>query len=129
MVTATQNPTNELVGSPNLGIGDMIVATPGTCGGKPRIAGTRIKVRHVYEWVEKMGMTPRQIVDEYPHLTLAQIHAALAYYWSHRDEIQQEIVEGERIAEEIRVKFPSKLSQKLAEKNLTNDSDNPLSSR
>jgi uncharacterized protein (DUF433 family) len=36
-------------------------------------------------------MTPDEIVEAYPHLTLAQVHAALAYYWEHRDEIEQEI--------------------------------------
>src|SRR3954470_6746441 len=45
---------------------DFIVKTPGTCSGQPRIAGTRIKVKHVYVWVEQMGMTPTQVVAEYP---------------------------------------------------------------
>ena len=74
----------------------MIVKTPGTCGGRARIAGTRIKVEHVYNWVERQGMTPTQVVKEYPHLTMAQVHAALAYYWSHQEEIQGDIAEGEQ---------------------------------
>src|SRR5947209_5368203 len=72
-------------------LADYIVKTPGVCSGQPRIAGTRIKVKHVYTWVEQMGMTPAQVVAEYPHLTMAQVHMALAYYWSHRDEIHQDI--------------------------------------
>ena len=53
--------------TPNLA--DLIVRTPGVCSGQPRIAGTRIKVKHVYTWVERMGMTPAQVVADYPHLT------------------------------------------------------------
>src|SRR5260370_20500759 len=75
-------------------LAEMIVKTPGTCGGRARIAGTRIKVEYVYNWVERQGMTPAQVVTEYPHLTMAQVHAALAYYWSHQDEIQKDITEG-----------------------------------
>jgi uncharacterized protein (DUF433 family) len=72
------------------------VKTPGVCSGQPRIAGTRIKVKHVYTWVERMGMTPTQVVAEYPQLTMAQVHAALAYYWSHQDEIHERgVIEAE----------------------------------
>src|SRR5688500_18384983 len=68
-----------------------IEKTPGTCGGKPRIAGTRIKVSLVAILSERDRMTPDEIVEAYPHLTLAQVHAALAYYWAHLDEIEWEI--------------------------------------
>src|SRR2546421_2986525 len=66
---------------------DLIVKTPGTCGGRARIAGTRIAVQTVATWVEDMKMTPAQVVAEDPHLTLAGVDAALAYYWSHLDEM------------------------------------------
>jgi uncharacterized protein (DUF433 family) len=106
-------------------LGDMIVKTPGTCGGRPRIAGTRIKVEHVYNWVERQGMTPAQVVTNYPHLSMAQVHAALAYYWSHQDEIQRDIAEGEKLVAEMKAKAgPSKLQDKLAE---AYGKDDPLS--
>jgi uncharacterized protein (DUF433 family) len=72
-------------------VSSYIEQTPGTCGGKPRIAGTRIKVSLIAILSERNRMTPDEIVDAYPHLTLAQIHAALAYYWQHRDQIEDEI--------------------------------------
>jgi uncharacterized protein (DUF433 family) len=78
-----------------------IEQTPGTCGGKPRIAGTRIKVSLVATLSERNRMTPDEIVEAYPHLTLAQVHAALAYYWDHRDEIEQEIREEQSFVEEF----------------------------
>ena len=36
-------------------------------------------------------MTPDEIAAGYPHLTLAQVHAALAHYFDHREEIQGEV--------------------------------------
>jgi uncharacterized protein (DUF433 family) len=104
-------------------VADYIVQTPGVCGGQPRIAGTRIKVKHVYIWVEKMGMTPAQVVAEYPHLNMAQVHAALAYYWSHPDEIQQDIDNEANLVAELKAKAgPSRIGERLAELDGTNDS-------
>jgi uncharacterized protein (DUF433 family) len=106
---------------PNLA--DYIVKTPGVCSGQPRIAGTRIKVKHIYTWIERMGMTPAQVVAEYPHLTMAQVHAALAYYWSHQGEIHQDIENEEKLVAELRARAePSKLQERLAEQDAADDS-------
>lgn len=103
-------------------LADYIVKTPGVCSGQPRIAGSRIKVKHVYIWVEQMGMTPAQVVAEYPHLTMAQVHAALAYYWSHPDEIHQDIESEERLVAELKAKAgPSKIQERLADQDATDD--------
>ena len=97
--------------------------TPGVCSGQPRIAGTRIKVKHIYTWVERMGMTPAQVVAEYPHLTMAQVHAALAYYWSHQAEIHQDIENEDKLAAELKAKAgPSKIDERLAERHDQDDS-------
>jgi len=116
-------PTTATAGSvPSLA--EYVVTTPGVCSGQPRIAGTRIKVKHVYIWIERMGMTPAQVVAEYPHLTMAQVHAALAYYWSHQGEIQQDIVNEENLVAELRAKAgPSKFQERLAEQDAA---DHPL---
>jgi uncharacterized protein (DUF433 family) len=104
----------------------VIVHTPGVCSGEARIDGTRIKVKHVYRWVEEMGMTPAQVVEQYPHLTRAQVHAALAYYWSHQDEIRKDIEEEDRFVAELKAKAgPSKLQAKLAELDVQDDSLSP----
>jgi uncharacterized protein (DUF433 family) len=81
-----------------------IVHTPGVCGGRARIDGTRIKVKHVYRWVEEQGMTPAQVVEQHPDLTRAQVYAALAYYWSHPDEIAAEIEEEDRLVADMKAK-------------------------
>ena len=79
-------------------IGTLITSTPGTCGGRPRIAGTRITVRNVVFRASE-GLTPEQIADDYPHITVAQIHAALAYYHANREELDRQFATEE--AEEI----------------------------
>jgi len=85
-----------------------IEATPGVCGGKPRIAGTRIRVQDIYICHELHGMSPDEIVDAYPHITLADVHAALAYYYDHRDAIQQAIVTDRVLVENLKKHFASK---------------------
>ena len=71
-------------------IGTLIVRTPGTCGGRPRIAETRITVENIAIDFNA-GLTPEQIIDEKPHLTLAQIYGALAYYFANKDQIDADI--------------------------------------
>jgi uncharacterized protein (DUF433 family) len=89
-----------------------IEVTPGIAGGKPRIAGHRITVQDIAIWHERLGRSPDQIAAEYD-LTLADVHAALAYYFDHRAEIDQAIGEGQAFAEALRQGTPSKLRQKL----------------
>src|SRR4051812_15288120 len=89
--TPMQTPSSEPEAPTLPVIREHIVSTPDTCGGKPRIAGSRIQVKHVAVMHERQGMTPDQIVSDYPHLTLADIHAALAYYHDHREAINAEI--------------------------------------
>ncbi|MBW8878827.1 MAG: DUF433 domain-containing protein [Acidobacteria bacterium] len=90
-----------------------IEATPGTCGGKPRIAGHRIRVMDIAVAHEQQGMSPDEIVSMYPSLTLSDVHAALAYYFDYRDEILRDIAEERRYAKEVRLTTPSPLHEKL----------------
>ncbi|MGD9857268.1 MAG: DUF433 domain-containing protein [Planctomycetaceae bacterium] len=64
-------------------IGRLIVETPGICGGRPRIEGSRISVRHVVGLL-RGGQSPEEIAAEYPQLDLARIYAAIAYYHANR---------------------------------------------
>ncbi|MEX2186418.1 MAG: DUF433 domain-containing protein [Pirellulales bacterium] len=68
-----------------------IVVTPGTCGGKARVAGHRIRVLDVVLWTEE-GRSPEEIVGDFPQLSLADVFAALAYYHDHREQIDAEIL-------------------------------------
>lgn len=103
-------------------IAEYIGIRPGYCGGEPHILGHRIKVRHVAVWYEQMRMSPAEIVATYPTITLAQVHAALAYYYGHRDEIQAAIAEEARFVEGLEAQSgPSLLRAKLRQRNATND--------
>jgi uncharacterized protein (DUF433 family) len=62
--------------------------------GNARIAGHRIKVQHIAELKQVHSYTPEQLQAEaYPHLSLSQIHAALAYYYDHQERIDKQIKE------------------------------------
>ena len=89
-----------------------IEITPGVAGGKPRIAGHRITVQNIVIWHERMGKVPDEIAAEYD-LTLADVYAALAYYFDHRAEIDRDIQESEAFIEALRQSTPSKLREKL----------------
>src|SRR5207253_7255892 len=92
-----------------------IEITPGIAGGKPRIAGHRIRVEDIAIWHERLGKTADEIAAEYD-LTLADIYAALAYYFDHREEIDQEIEEGQAFVEALRRQARSKVKEKLRER-------------
>lgn len=67
-----------------------VVQTSDTCGGAPRIAGTRIRVSQIVLMTEQ-GMSADEIVRSLPHLTLGQVHGALSYYHDHLKQIDDEI--------------------------------------
>ncbi len=82
--------------------------------GKARLTGTRIKVSLVAEEHTRLGMTPEQIAREHPHLTLAQVHAALAYYYSHQEGVEAQIAESLAFADQSRQQAgPSPLATRL----------------
>jgi len=106
---------------------EHIEITPGVCGGKPRIAGHRITVQNIVVWHDEMGMNPDEIVATYPTIALADVHAALAYYHDHRDEIRAQMKADDDFVAEMRAKAPpSRLQQILAERDAQ---DNQVPSR
>jgi uncharacterized protein (DUF433 family) len=70
---------------------DHIEVTAGVSGGRPRIRGTRVKVSEIARRHVEEGESAEEIVDALPRLTLAQVYAALAYYYDHREEIEREL--------------------------------------
>jgi len=81
-------------------IGTLIVRSPEIRGGRPRIAGTGVTVRRIVGWY-KLGLSPEEISTEIPHLSLAQVYAALAYYHANREEIEADIAAEEAEAERL----------------------------
>lgn len=79
-----------------------IESSPDLSSGRPRIAGTRLRVQDIVACHEFQGMTPDEIVAGYPHITLADVHAALAYYHDHRDEIRSHMKQDEAFVARFR---------------------------
>lgn len=84
----------------NKDIGSFIISTPGIVGGRPRIDGTRISVKTIAGWYKK-GYSAEEIADQYEHLTLAQIYAALTYYHANQEEIEADILAEEALYDKI----------------------------
>jgi uncharacterized protein (DUF433 family) len=102
-----------------------VVSSPGVCGGKPCVAGTRIRVQDVYAWHELQGLSADEIVSNYPQLAMADVYAALSYFWEHRDEILRQIADEESWVAALKARSPSPLAQKLA---AAHAKDDPISS-
>ena len=81
-------------------IGTLITSTPEVSGGRPRIAGTGVTVQRIVGWY-KLGLSPEEIADEFGHLTLAQVYAALAFYHANRDEIEAAIAAEQKSADRL----------------------------
>lgn len=56
----------------------QIISDPKILGGKPIIAGTRISVELILDRISS-GMSIKEILKDYPHLTAKQIQAAISY--------------------------------------------------
>ena len=91
---------------------DYIEASAGTRGGKPRIAGTRITVADIVLMHRRLGRALEEISGTYD-LPLAAAYAAMAYYYDHKDEIDQSMDEEEAVAEAFKRNNPSRLREKL----------------
>ena len=85
-------------------------------GGGPtaRIKGSRIRVVDVLLWHERWHWSPKKIVKEFPQLTLKDVYAALAYYWSHHDEIEEWLEDDRKFVAQMRREAPpGPLEEKL----------------
>ncbi|WP_449420404.1 DUF433 domain-containing protein [Phormidium nigroviride] len=96
-------------------ITEHIEITPGVLGGKPRIAGHRISVAQIAEMYLKMGESIEEIARDY-NLSPASVHAAMTYYYDHREEIDRRTSEADALIEELkRNSPPSRLQERLRE--------------
>jgi uncharacterized protein (DUF433 family) len=84
--------------------GVSLVRTPGVCGGNLRIDGTRMTVNQIVT-LHNQGLSAEQIIEQYPHRTLAEIHGVLAWYFDHKNqfdaELAKEFAEDEAAAANI----------------------------
>jgi len=92
-------------------IGALIVGSEDIRGGRPRIGGTGVTVNRVVGWYQ-LGWTAEEIADRIGHLSLAQVHAALAYYHANREEIEADIAEEVAEATRLEKEHTAKRAQK-----------------
>lgn len=91
--------------SASVDIGKLIHRTPGVNSGRPCLAGTGMSVRAVA--VRHMeGDSAERILEQFPHLDLARIYAALAYYYANQAEIDADLAAEEEFARKLRAKYP-----------------------
>ncbi len=72
----------------------------------PIIAGTNMKVVELVLEKTAYGWSAEELHFQHPYLTLGQIHSALAYYWDHQEELDQDI--------ERRLEFVDEVQRTLA---------------
>lgn len=86
-----------------------IAISKDVAGGKPRIAGHRITVQQIVIWHERMGLSADEMASNHG-LTLADVYAALTFYYDHRHEIDEAIAADETYVTQLRERIKSKLS-------------------
>jgi uncharacterized protein (DUF433 family) len=89
-----------------------IVIDPAICHGKPHLAGHRIRVQDIALWHERLGMSVAEICADY-ELSLAEVYAALAYYFDYKERIDQDIAADEAYFAAFQQNNPSLLQEKL----------------
>jgi uncharacterized protein (DUF433 family) len=89
-----------------------IESTADVRGGRPRVAGRRITVDDIVIMHLRLGHSVAEIAGKY-NLSLAEVHAALAYYYDHKTEIDGLIDQDDAVVEAFKRDNPSKLQEKL----------------
>ncbi len=85
-------------------VGSLLSSSAEIRHGRPCIGGTGISVHRVAV-LHNLGHTPEEIVRKYDHLTIAGVHAALAYYYANKQEIDAEVAADEADAASIEREF------------------------
>ncbi len=96
---------------------EHIASDPNKHNGKPRIAGKGITVQHIAA-LHNHGWTVTDLIEEY-ELTPGQVHAALSYYYDHKDEIDQAIREAHTKAQSVGIsaaEFRARIEARKANK-------------
>ena len=86
----------------------------------PMIAGTTMKVIELVLDHLAYGWSPEELHFQHPHLTMGQIHSALAYYWDHQAELDQDIERRLQFVDQVQqTTKPISLAERLKAKRLS----------
>ena len=70
--------------------------------GIPLISGTTMKVIELVREQQAYGWSPEELYFQHPYLSLGKIHSALAYYWDHKDELDEDMARRDALVENLR---------------------------
>ncbi len=96
----------------NSNVETYIVSSPEVRFGKPHISGRRVTVADIVLQYNRLGLSPEEIAVDYD-LALAEVHAALSYYYAHREEIEQSIASNAAALEALARERPSVVEEAL----------------
>ena len=88
-----------------------ISINPRISRGSPVISGTRVRVIDIAIEYDRLGLTPDQIIDAHPHLTLEAVHDALSYYYENREAFDERIRKERDFIKKIAKETPSILKK------------------
>jgi uncharacterized protein (DUF433 family) len=87
--------------------------------GAPVIAGANTKIGELVAEMQAHGLSPEELCYQLPHLSLGQIHSALAYYWDHREEVGRDLEHRRELGERLRRELGQPpLVERLRQRNL-----------
>jgi uncharacterized protein (DUF433 family) len=87
--------------------------------GVPSIAGTTLKVVELVLEQRAYGWSPEELLFQHPYLSLGQIYSALAYYWDHQAELDEDIQQRlERVERLRQAQAPTALELRLKQQGL-----------
>ena len=90
-----------------------ITIDPRIASGQPIIGGSRTKVMDIALRYEYMGLSADEIIEQFPHLTLPQVHDALSYYYENKQELDRKYEEEQEFVKQLKKQFTAKLKARL----------------
>lgn len=112
LTIANDSPAQMLHNDMSMNAETYIVSSPDVRFGKPHISGRSVTVSDIVLQYNRLGLSPEEIAVDYD-LPLAAIHAALSYYYSHRDEIEQSIATNAEALAALARERPSAIEEAL----------------
>jgi uncharacterized protein (DUF433 family) len=85
----------------------LLASSPDIRHGRPCIVGTRITVHRIAIWY-RLGYSAEEICHQYPHLTLAGVYGAIAYYHANRESIEVDLESDEAEAKQLEQEYVPK---------------------
>ena len=96
-------------------INEHVEIVDGAVGPKARIIGSRIRVQDIVIWHVRLGESIDSILDAFPHITRADVYAALAHCWDHQPDVDKKMADDEAYVAEMRRGHASRFQELLGE--------------